>query len=108
MPFDFEFHLNVAGQERLYRSHAHSSADGRVDKISLWHVLPNESVGQHIDISIDPSAFRQVAMPGKEVLSRIAITQAIDEHLVGDKDFGEGVFLDFTFEPWEGRTLVEH
>lgn len=108
LPFDFEFDLKVGEKEHTYRTFAHTSDAGRVDRISLWQVGQDSGHSTSIDIGIDPQAYRQVAMPNKEVLSRIAISQWLEQISANAQAESDSNLLDFAVEPWGGQARTAH
>jgi hypothetical protein len=99
----YEFELAIEGANRRYFIAPVYSAEGRLQQISISQDGPPDQPGQIINIDMDPDAFMQTAMPGPEVLSRIAIEQARQDNLFGVAGCHEGLFLDFAIEPWEGE-----
>ena len=99
----FEFHFPVNGGDHRYVIEPIYAADGKLRQFAISQDVPAGKSGQVINIEMDPAAFRQMAMPGDEVLSRIAIGQARQNKLFGADSYREGIFLDFAIEPWEGE-----
>ncbi len=99
----YEFQFAVDGGNRRYVIEPIYTADGKLRQFAISQDAPAGKSGQVINIEMDPDAFRQTAMPGDEVLSRIAIGQARQDKLFGTDSYREGIFLDFAIEPWEGE-----
>ncbi|HEX7641115.1 MAG TPA: hypothetical protein VF472_02790 [Burkholderiaceae bacterium] len=99
----YEFHFSVDGGNRRYVIEPIYADDGKLQQFAISQDAPAGKPGQVINIEMDPAAFRQMAMPGDEVLSRIAIGQARQNKLFGAHSYREGIFLDFAIEPWEGE-----
>jgi hypothetical protein len=99
----YEFQLAVGGANRRYFVAPVFSSDGNLRQISISQDAPPDKPGQTIHISMDPAVFKQTAMPGVEVLSRIAIGQAFQDKLFSAQEPADGILLDFTIEPWEGE-----
>jgi len=99
----FEFQLPIEGGNRRYFIAPVYAPDGKLTQFSIFQDTQADNPGQIINIEMDPAAFRQTAMPGAEVLSRIAIGQARQDKLFGQDSYREGIFLDFAIEPWEGE-----
>jgi hypothetical protein len=99
----FEFHFDVDGGNRRYVIETIYADDGKLTQFAISQDAPAGKSGQVINIEMDPDAFRQTAIPGEEVLSRIAIGQARQDKLFGTHNHREGIFLDFSIEPWEGE-----
>ena len=72
----YEFHYAVDGGNRRYVIEPIYAPDGKLRQFAISQDAPAGKSGQVINIEMDPDAFRQTAMPGAEVLSRIAIGQA--------------------------------
>jgi hypothetical protein len=103
----YEFQFTVHGGNRRYLVSPVYAQDGNVKLLSIVQDAPPDKPGQIINIDLDPAVFKQTAMPGPEVLSRIAIGQARQDKLFGDASYQEGLLLNFAIEPWEGDlTLV--
>lgn len=98
----YEFNFSVDGGNRRYVIEPIYS-DGKLQQFAISQDAPAGKSGQVINIDMDPDAFRQMAMPGDEVLTRIAIGQARQDKLFGADSYREGIFLDFAVEPWEGE-----
>jgi len=98
----YEFQYAVEGANRRYLISPIYSDDGHIQRFSIAQEAPPGKSGQIINIELDPDVFKQTAMPGPEVLSRIAIGQARQEKLFGSASYEEGLLLDFAIEPWEG------
>ena len=99
----YEFHVPVNGGDHRYVIEPIYASDGKLRQFAISQDAPAGKSGQVINIEMDPAAFRQMAMPGDEVLSRIAIGQARQNKLFGVDSHSEGIFLDFAVEPWEGE-----
>ncbi|MDR3480777.1 MAG: hypothetical protein P4L91_08705 [Burkholderiaceae bacterium] len=103
----YEFQFSVHGDNRRYLVSPVYAEDGNLKQLSIVQDAPSDKPGQVIHIDLDPAVFKQTAMPGPEVLSRIAIGQARQDKLFGDASYQEGLLLNFAIEPWEGDlTLV--
>jgi len=98
----YEFQFAVEGANRRYFISPVYAPDGRLRQFSIAQDAPPDKPGQIINIGLDPAVFKQTAMPGPEVLSRIAIGQARQDKLFGAASYEEGLLLDFAVEPWEG------
>lgn len=98
----YEFEFAVDGDNRRYFISPVYTQDGSLKQFSIAQDVPPDRPGQIINIELDPAVFKQTAMPGPEVLSRIAIGQARQDKLFGSASYQEGLFLDFAVEPWEG------
>ena len=99
----YEFQLPIEGAYRRFFIAPVYAPDGRLRQFSISQGADGEESGQFISIEMDPDAFRQTAMPGPEVLSRIAIGQARQDNLFIGNGYRQGLFLDFAIEPWEGE-----
>ena len=99
----YEFQFNVDGGNRRYVIEPIYADDGKLTQFAISQDAPVGKSGQIINIEMDPDAFRQTAMPGDEVLSRIAIGQARQDKLFGTDSHRGGIFLNFAIEPWEGE-----
>ena len=103
----YEFQFPVNGDNRRYFISPVYTSEGNLKQLSIVQDVPPDKPGQIINIDLDPAVFKQTAMPGPEVLSRIAIGQARQDKLFGDASYQEGLLLNFAIEPWEGDlTLV--
>jgi hypothetical protein len=99
-PAGFEFQMPVNGANRRYFIAPVFSADGNLQRLAISQDAPPDK-RQTIHIAMDPAVFKQMALPGVEVLSRIAIGQATQDKLFGSSGSQEEI-LDFTVEPWQG------
>jgi len=99
----YEFQLPVGGAFHRYVIAPVYSPDGQIRQFSISPNASADKAGQQINIELDPAVFKQTAMPGPEVLSRIAIGQARQDNLFGVAGCHEGMFLDFAIEPFEGE-----
>jgi len=98
----YEFQFPVDGASRRYFISPVYAEDGHLRQISIAQDAPADKPGQIINIELDPAIFKQTAMPGPEVLSRIAIGHARQDTVFGAASVQEGLLLDFAVEPWEG------
>jgi hypothetical protein len=103
MSIGYEFQFAVEGASRRYFIAPVYASDGHIRQISISQDASSDNPGKIINIDMDPDVFKQTAMPGPEVLSRIAIGQARQENLFGAAGCREGAILDFAIEPWEGE-----
>lgn len=103
MTTTYEFHLPIEGAYRRYFIAPVYWSDGRLRQFSISQDGAAEKPESLIRIAMDPEVFKQTAMPGAEVLSRIAIGQARQDNLFGAASCQEGHFLDFAVEPWQGE-----
>lgn len=101
----YEFQLALEGADCRYVISQVYEPDGSLRRLSISQAAPEDEPGQTINIEIDPNVFRQTALPGPEVLSRIAIGQALQDNLFGAAGCREGLLLDFAVEPWEGELI---
>jgi hypothetical protein len=99
----YEFHLPIEGDYRRYFIAPIYSSDGRLRQFSISQDEAIDNSVPQISIALDPDVFKQTAMPGPEVLSRIAIGQARQDNLFGVAGCRQDLFLDFAIEPWEGE-----
>lgn len=96
----YEFQMPVDGANRRYFIAPVYTPDGNLQQLAISQDAPPDK-RQVIHIAMDPAVFKQTAMPGVEVLSRIAIGQARQDKLFNSPGSSEE-FLDFTIEPWQG------
>ncbi|MBV8665494.1 MAG: hypothetical protein JO269_03330 [Burkholderiaceae bacterium] len=96
----YEFHMPVDGATRRYTIAPIFSPEGNLQQLAISQDAPPDK-RQTIHIAMDPAVFKQAALPGVEVLSRIAIGQATQDKLFGGPGESEEI-LDFTIEPWQG------